>query len=293
MNVICTFCGAFHWIAEKHGKPLRHPRFATCCQNGFVNIPILPNPPPFLASLLDGEHRQNVRQYNMTLAFTSLGVTEDCTVNRRGGWVLRISGELCHMVESLRADEGEAPAFAQLYIYDSHYVNALCQRMHRNGNLRGDTMSALQDMLLSHHGYVRRFHHVFEILRDYPDALDASVKLRVMPGQTSHQYTLPTSDELAVILPGDGTAPQRVVDQRANLTQINDGHPAYAPLHYVLLFPHGTHGWRHELRQRQPPGVNPPSQWQTPRVTQTQYSAYRMHTRLFEYSMMHRSGRLF
>ncbi len=42
-----------------------------------------------------------------------------------------------------------------------------------------------------------------------------------------------------------------------------------------------------------PPGVLPPSEWVPARVSQTQHSAYRLHTRPNEYSVIHRSGRLF
>ena len=83
------------------------------------------NPPPFLQNILEGDDKQsiefqdNIRQYNMALAFTSLGVKEDRLVNRRGGWVFRISGELCHLIGSLRPHEDRPPKYAQLYIYDS------------------------------------------------------------------------------------------------------------------------------------------------------------------------------
>src|SRR4051794_20581848 len=153
------------------------------------------------------EFRQNIRQYNMSLAFTSLGVTEDHLVNRRGGWVFRVSGELCHLVGSLRPDEGVPPAYAQLYIYDSQL--ALHQRMNRNNNLQEDTMKSLQTMLLMHHRYAGDFLHAYEILRSFPDAPNAEVRLRVMPGQVSRVYDAPSSDEVAVILPGDGSAPER------------------------------------------------------------------------------------
>src|SRR4051794_40634408 len=142
------------------------------------------------------EFRQNIRQYNMSLAFTSLGVTEDRLVNRRGGWVFRISGELCHLVGSLRPDDGVPPAYAQLYIYDSQL--ALHQRMNRNNNLREDTMNSLQIMLLRHHRYAHDFRQAYDVLCDYPDAPNAEVRLRVMPGQVSHIYANPTSDEVAV-----------------------------------------------------------------------------------------------
>ncbi len=111
MNVTCQFCGALHWMDEKTAdSSLTHPRFPTCCRN------------------------------------TSLGVREDRLVNQRGGWVFRICGELCHLLGSLRPDHGTPPAFAQLYIYDPHL--ALCHRMHRNSNLREDTMSGLQHILI-------------------------------------------------------------------------------------------------------------------------------------------------
>ena len=229
MDTSCSFSGAFHWIRERVSKTsLVHPFFSTCCQRGSVHLPLLPDPPPFLRGLLDQRDRQsidylnNIRRYNMVLAFTSLGVTEDRLVNPSGGWVFRISGEPCHhFVGSLRLDEGEVPAFAQLYIFDPQV--ALCQRMHRNNNLREDTMSDLQAILLSHHCYAHDFRHAFEVPHDYSDVPNAAVRLRVTPGQTSGQYALPSSDEVAVILPGDDTAILlrcRSLDNEPNLTQI-------------------------------------------------------------------------
>src|SRR5260370_4053413 len=143
----------------------------------------------------------------MALGLNCLGVTEDRLVNRRGGWVFRVAGELCHPVGSLQPEDGEPPAFAQLYIYDSDA--ALRQRMNRDSNLHQDTMSDLQTMLLSHHRYAGQFHHAPDILRGHPDGPDASVRLRVFPGQSVSQHALPTSDNVPVIFPGHGTTPQR------------------------------------------------------------------------------------
>jgi len=275
--------------------------FTTCCQRGHVRLPFLPPPPPFLRGVLESndkqgnEFRTNIRRYNMALAFTSLGVKEDKKVNRRGGWVFRVQGELCHLIGSLRPDEGQPPSYAQLYIYDSQL--ALQQRMNRNDDLDPNTMSSLQSMLLTHHRYSKDFKHAYEILRGYPDGADAEVRLHVRSGLDQRRYNLPTSDEVAVILPGDGTAPERrdiILHPRSgtySLTRIDDGHPAYSPLHYVLLFPYGDNGWYHELRQyRDSSGPNPGN---PPRITQTEYSAFRLHTHNGEYSTIHRGGRLF
>jgi hypothetical protein len=236
----------------------------------------------------------------MALAFTSLGVTEDRLVNRRGGWVFRISGQLCHLIGSLRPNDGENPAFAQLYIYDPQI--ALHQQMNCNDNLRGDTMNSLQAMLLTCHRYAPEFRHAYEVLSSHPDAPNAIVRLHVMPGPTSGVYAAPTADEVAVILPGDGTAPeQRDIilrphssDTQASLVRIDDGHPAYTPLHYVLLFPFGSHGWYRELYHRVPPNVDePPTNQRVRRISQTEYSAFRLHTCPQEYPTIHRGGRLF
>jgi hypothetical protein len=63
-------------------------------------------------------------------------------------------------------------------------------------------------MLFSYHNYATHFCHASKILCDYPDVPDALVRLQVVPGQSSSQYVLLTSDKVVVILPGDGMAPQ-------------------------------------------------------------------------------------
>ena len=89
MNILCPFCGAYHWQAERIGSTsIEKPEFSTCCQRGHVHLPLLSFPPHNLYTLFESnnddakEFRVNIRQYNMALAFTSLGVTEDKLVNR-------------------------------------------------------------------------------------------------------------------------------------------------------------------------------------------------------------------
>ena len=304
MNVVCPFCGAFHWLAEQVGSsPPLHPEFTACCQRGHVQIPLQSRPPDVLFNLLESntddgkEFRSNIRQYNMALAFTSLGVSEDKNINHRGGWVFRVHGELCHLIGSLRPDERRPPSFAQLYIYDARL--ALAQRQDRNNNLSAHTMEELQTMLLDSHPYANVLKHAYEILEQYPNVSDANIRLRVMPGQDERRYNLPSSDDVAVILPGDGTAPQRrdiILRSRTNehsLARIDDGHPAYTPLHYVLLFPNGDHGWHRDLLHRPVPGSIPKPGWKPPRISQTQHTSFRLHTRRGEYSTIHRGEHLF
>jgi hypothetical protein len=173
--------------------------------------------------------------------------------------------------------------------------------MNRNDNLCRSMMDSLQLMLLDHYQYSKVFKHAYEILQNNPDVSDANIRLRIMPSQDQRRYNLPASNEVAAILPGDGTAPERrdiVLRPRSQanehrLSWINDGHPAYSPLHYVLLFPHGDHGWHRDLFHRPSPGSNPSPQWKPPHVSQTQYSSFCLHTRDGEYSTIHQGGRLF
>jgi len=64
-------------------------------------------------------------------------------------------------------------------------------------------------MLLQSHWYSKEFKHVYEVLKDYLNTLDAQIRLRIMPGYDQRRHNMLTSDEVAVILPGDCTAPER------------------------------------------------------------------------------------
>ncbi|KAH7869858.1 uncharacterized protein C8R40DRAFT_1058173, partial [Lentinula edodes] len=256
MEYACAHCSALHWLDEKTTNSLRHcPEFGMCCNHGQVQLPYLQPPPAYLYNLFtsnDGQakkFRDNIVQYNSALAFTSVGVKIDNTVNchGRGPPVFRIHGELKHWSGALLPREGSPPAYAQLYILDPQ--TALQYRMHHNENLHHETMLALQNLLQAVNPYARAYLHAYEILCKYPDARDLSIRLRIMPGQDRRRYNLPTADEVAVVVPGDGT---QVVDTRdiilslrpnaegfgcGALQRVNDGNAAYAPLHYVLLFP--------------------------------------------------------
>lgn len=307
MDVVCHHCLAFHWLSESTVKTRRyqHPEFGTCCNSGKVTLPPPRHPPDTLHNLFEADDEQtrdfrtNIRAYNMALAFTSLGVTQDDTINRRFGgnsWVFRIQGQLTHLSGALEPQANTSPSYAQLYLYDPHV--ALQQRMNRNSHLREDTMSALQAMLTRYHQYAPVFKHAYEVLKDHPGGTNAEIRLRVevAPGEHRRQNNLPTADEVAMILPGDGSANDyRDIILRAripagtNLCRIHEGHAAYDPLHYVLLFPFGENGWHNGLRQRDPQT----QQYTATRLSETRYAAYQIHTRPGQYSTLIRGGRLF
>lgn len=81
------------------------------------------------------------------------------------------------------------------------------------------------------------------------------VSLHFNKESDKRRYNLPTVEEVSVIVPekpGDIKAPCDIVLHLKSgkwFTRINECHPAYLSLHYVLLFPYGEPGWSTELAQ--------------------------------------------
>ena len=263
MDIACRHCGALHWMGKRLAKSSKwSPKFTTCCNNGEIQLPLLQRPPEPLLHLLTGvdnqshEFRSNIQQYNAALAFTSLGVKIDHSVTGAPGgpYVLCVNGEVCHRVGAFEPCSNESPSYAQLYLY--HPQEALDQRMWHNRNLCTEMMDLLQRTLRMHHRYAALYQHAYEVLTQHSDADNISIRLRTTKSQDHHHYNLPTTDEIVVIIPGDGSEVwdswDIIVhkhDDGMPLHRVNDGHLSYACLHYVLLFPHGEDGWHWKLKR--------------------------------------------
>ena len=263
MDIACRHCGALYWMGKRLAKSSkRSPKFTTCCNNGEIRLPLLQRPPEPLLHLLTGvdnqsrEFRSNIQQYNAALAFTSLGVKIDHSVTGAPGgpYVLCVNSKVCHRVGAFEPCGNESPSYAQLYLY--HPQEALDQWMQHNHNLRTKMMDLLQRTLRMHHQYAALYQHAYEVLTQHPDADNISICLRTTKSRDHCHYNLPTTDEIVVIIPGDGSEVwdswDIIVckcDDGMPLHRVNDGHPSYACLHYVLLFPHGEDGWHWKLKR--------------------------------------------
>ena len=296
MDVECPSCHALHWKGEKlTNSSACSPHFGMCCDSGQVHVPLLQDPPLFLCQLLESndaqaiDFRTRIWQYNRTFAFTSLGVSEDHLINNgRGPPVFRVHGELRHYSGSLLPTAEHHPRYAQLYIYDP--CDSLQYRQHNNSDLRIDTLTSLQNLILNNHQYAPLYKFVYCILQDYSSDEEASIRLRVAPGSNRRTHNLPVADKVAVILPGDISAAEHrdIVLHLRNgpLHRISEDHPAYMPLQYPLLFPYGENGWYSDLHLHQPDAQNPH------RLTLTRYAAFRLHSCTNEYSTILHAGRL-
>jgi len=297
MKYICSYCHAYHWMDEKTVNSTKtKPLFSKCCHQGKVRLENLQDPPQFLRGLLTDDttdakqFRVSIRQYNSALAFTSFTSKEKKEINDgRAPWIWKSGYTIYHRAGTLFPQASRDPKYAQLFFYDPE--EALRWRMKRNVDLNRSVMDSLQTMLMFSNKYNRLFLHTHEVLHRTPST-DMGLHILADPATDLRRYNTPIVDEIAVIIPGDDSVPLNPRDivlhgRDGRLNFIHDHHRAYAPLHYVLLFPYGTDGWTYGLPQF---GID---DGKTKAVSQVQFYSYRLHTRQDEFPILQSAGRLF
>ena len=227
---------------------------------------------------LSKSFRQYTREYNAANAFTSLGAALDSRlVTGRGPISFTIHGELRHLIGSLIPQTGREAAYSQLYIFDPN--SALDIRSHRNPNLRRDVLKIIQDCLLLENPFSGKFKQAHTILsRTDLQGQNLFAYLHYTAATDRRRYNHPIADEIAVILSGEITKSDAMRDiilhlKGSNgLMQIHECHPAYLPLHYVLLFPHGELGWESTYKQWD----RLHNRYSTTRLSQLEFYCYRI-----------------
>jgi hypothetical protein len=234
--------------------------------------------------------RKHIRSFNNAFAFASLGVNIDQSVTYTSGpFAFRIQGVLCHKMGSLRPSEGEPTKFAQIYIHDGNSEQAIDRRMtvaHLGNPIHRQIFQQLQDMLHQCNPYVHVFLQAFQVIDAKPphERHNISAHLTVNSNADPRTHNLPTTEEVAVILPSgaeEGVSKDLIVRyQDGRLFELNDCNSMYQPLLYVLLFPRGETGWHPEIPHTSelPEGRTT----QGKKVTRTQYYAYRLFQRIGE-----------
>jgi hypothetical protein len=183
-----------------------------------------------------------------------MGATIDRSVNDGGGPnIFKISGAVCHRIGSLLPQKGQAPKFAELYIYHGgdevdNRIQALNKDDKIEGGLDKAIVKGLEDMLNIHNSLVKKFRMAKQILKENEFA-NVSIRI-VAPGESDGpQFNLPSTDELACLVFGELTAeaPKRDIiihGRGSDLQRISSLHPAYMSLQYPLLFPYGQRGFQ-------------------------------------------------
>jgi hypothetical protein len=149
---------------------------------------------------------------------------------------------------SLLPQPGEAPKFAQLYISDPHAE--LDGRMGYFGDLNRDTLQSLQIMLHACNPYASIYQMAAERLQG--GAIELSIRLMNDRRTDLRRYNAPTANEVGALMVGgdvDEVDTRDIVIRSTNgsFQCISPLHSAYAPLHYVLLFPDGRNGWHDSI----------------------------------------------
>lgn len=170
---------ALHWIDERQeSSSLRNLCCVPCCKRESVQLQFLPNSSEYLKGLLtrtDAQGRyfkDNLRQYNTTFAFTSLGcdiVSHEkraINPNNRGGLdAFQVHGALCHCQGPLIPVEDNAPSYVQLHIYNLSYAPQ--RRSERNENLVHESIGNLSGMLAQCSPFANICHRAYEILSNH------------------------------------------------------------------------------------------------------------------------------
>jgi hypothetical protein len=242
------------WIKERSAKSTNNnPQFSLCCENDKVLLPSLRATPQELEVILTSKEssavkfRDQIRIYNLVLAFISLGAKVDESVTGGPGpYSFRIQGEFYHKIESLCPTEGQWSQSAQLYIHDM-------KREHQN---RHAVMPSLDpttlDRLLTMMYHINPYVEVFKMPRDMmaTEGAPMDLKLRLIASRTkdARRYNVPTANEVTALMVGDGSeAVDRcdvvLAEQAGPFQRISELHVGYMALHYPLLFPYGEDGW--------------------------------------------------
>jgi hypothetical protein len=229
---------------------------------------------------------KNIRQYNCLFAFTSMGANIDRTMNDgRGPPVFKISGQIHHRIGSLLPPDGSPPKFIQLYVYDtSNEVRNRLRSLSRDERSQGDLDPPIVQSLIQMLDDYNPLAKQFRIARDrLQEARDQEFVIRIVAPRDGDppQYSLPTVDQLAMLVVGDFSpeAFQRdiIVQARSGvLKQISALHPAFMALQYPLLFPFGERGFQVGVLYH---GTRPSRGNAYVKVTMQDYFCYMFHYR--------------
>ncbi|CAN1799656.1 ATP-dependent DNA helicase PIF1 [Linum perenne] len=277
------------------------PTFSLCCNGGKIRLPPARQPPQYLKELMTSEDsecrhfREYIRVYNGVFCFTSMGGKVQHTLNSGNApYIYSIGGQIFHRLGSLIPSEGNSPQFAQLYVHDTN--NEIEHRMTSSTDgvytksLSHHIVRALRDMFDENNVLVK----VFRYARDRLNANDLyNVKIKLLAKRISdgREYDLPAVDELAILVVdetgGVTHQPDVMVQHLSNeMERVSFYHPSLMALQYPILFPYGEDGWHPTIMLR---NTNNPTNC----VSQCDYYAYRIQTRLQESSTLLISGRLF
>ena len=278
MEYICAKCGALMLKDEQDrqsGQNTDGLVYSLCCCYGTIHVLPVSEPPKLLQTLLSGNSptshhfMKNIQAYNSSFAFASMSLTgEEYLFKSRGPYCFRISGQVYHTISQLLPQEGEPHKFSQIYLYDASEELNFQQNIF--GNLNRRIVRDLQQMINCYNPYAALYHSVCDLLNSHRTQ-DVGLVLKTSGEEIdSRCYNVPTGTDMVIIIPVENENQplnKNIViyknkhshPSERDLISIDDKHPMYDPLLYVLMFPFGDKGWQLKCK-----------------CTQLQYYAYRL-----------------
>ncbi|UYV76743.1 hypothetical protein LAZ67_14001932, partial [Cordylochernes scorpioides] len=266
LDIVCPYCSALHFPGETVGS--------SCCHKGKVILPTLSSFPYEMMELMTSNSveakyfQTNIRSYNSSLAFASMGAQVD-VFSGQGPFCYRIHGQIYHLTGPLHPHGNRAPSYAQLYILDSEAANNTRIAASRPLECHPGILTLLDSVLRRVNPYTSAYRQMHQV--ELAEEHRARIENRQMCQMAMYLLT-----EILLFFPHD-----------CGLVRISPLNPNCDPMTYPLLFPAGDPGWAigilHEENMRTSTRNH---------VTMLQFYSYRLAIRP-GFSPIHYGRRLF
>lgn len=317
LNQICEYCGSKNFAEERPADK----KFTSCCRKGKVKISpprdhsgAILEFPMFLKSLMSDplnpeykNFRENIRQYNSSLSFASMG-GKVVDVAGRGPYVFKVHGQVnvftflyvssffkvnfkvYHNTCHAQPATGQTRQYAQLYVIDSSEATEDRAQHPANKNCSRDLLDKLDRFFRAKN----RLAQTYKMMRDVEaqanadlrPTIDAAPVVNLVFRRDRHsderRYNAPTANEIAVVFVNeDGEPPferdfrvypKNPCNSQMQLIQLNILSPNIEPMTYPLLHPYGEPGWQPNWACEPHSGVN--ANRVRNNLTKLQYIAY-------------------
>lgn len=267
----CQRCGAFHFKEEALSKarPGEEFTFTKCCREGRMRFEPA-KAPPELQQLFQGTHplsksfRKDIRKFNAAWAFSSVNISGNKEDDHPKA-MFHARGQIFHLYGDPRAPRVKPNFYATTVFYSSEDTAKKLQERNPETDLE---IHLILGRLRELNPLTRNFHRALEYfggistpaLSDrvtLPSGINTTITL--IRGRKSNREELPTTDEVAAIIPTDDddvTLPRksdiilmyRDPTGRDKLQRISHLHHLYYTTTYPLLFPDGSSTWSPDLR---------------------------------------------
>ena len=133
----------------------------------------------------------------------SLGANIDQKrIEKKRNYCFRIHGSVYHYIGSLFSEQQKDSKFAQIYIFDIDFQTET--RMKLMPSLNRDILTALQNMIQTCNPYVKLFRTAAASMESNSNNLQMIIKSD-SPNKDVRRYNKPTSSDVAIVIPGDGS----------------------------------------------------------------------------------------